>query len=96
MHALHADYPLAPEKREITYEMLSEKQRELLGAFTDNIEQYRSGKKLVPSLEPKRKYILHIRNLQLYLELGMTLKKVQRGAARAGDLGVLEASLQAQ
>ena len=30
------------------------------------------------SLEPKRKYILHYVNLQLYLELGMTLKKVHR------------------
>ena len=34
--------------------------------------------KLVPNLNDKRKYILHYRNLKLYLSLGMTVKKIHR------------------
>lgn len=32
--------------------------------------------KLVPNLEDKTKYVLHYRNLKLYLELGLKLKCV--------------------
>ena len=34
--------------------------------------------KLVPNLMDKTKYVLHYRNLQLYLSLGMKLKKIHR------------------
>ena len=34
--------------------------------------------KLVPNLLPKLKYIIHYRNLKLYLSLGMVLTKVHR------------------
>ena len=34
--------------------------------------------KLVPNLMTKDKYVLHYRNLQQYLSLGMKLKKVHR------------------
>ena len=34
--------------------------------------------KLIPTLAEKRNYVLHNRNLQLYLSLGLKLKKVQR------------------
>ena len=33
-------------------------------------------KKLVPNLKDKKKYVVHYRNLQHYLSLGMKLKKV--------------------
>ena len=32
--------------------------------------------KLIPTLGKKDKYVLHYRNLQLYLSLGLRLKKV--------------------
>ena len=35
--------------------------------------------KLIPNLQDKKKYILHYKNLQQYLDLGMVLKKVHRG-----------------
>ena len=75
LHDLHNDYPLAPEKLEITQNMLSK--------HCFNIEnQYRikigGVNKLVPSLGNKSKYVVHYRNLQFYLSLGMKLTKVHR------------------
>ena len=35
-------------------------------------------KKLIPNLGNKNNYVLHYRNLQLYLSLGMELKKIHR------------------
>ena len=34
--------------------------------------------KLLPNLHNKNKYVLHYRNLQLYLSLGMKLDKIQK------------------
>ena len=73
LHKLHNDYPLAPEKLSVKKEWLSSYQTELLeNNSMINIE------KLVPNLMDKTKYVLHYRNLQLYLSLGMKLKKVHR------------------
>lgn len=40
--------------------------------------KHRASKKLVPTLLTKTKYVLHYRNLQLYMDLELKLKKVQR------------------
>ena len=34
--------------------------------------------KLVPNLMDKKKYVVHYKNLQLYLSLGMKLRKIHR------------------
>ena len=75
LHDLHNDYPLAPEKILITDDMLSKYCKDLKDS--ENISSGRVHK-LVPNLMNKEKYVLHYRNLQLYLSLGMKLKKIHR------------------
>ena len=75
MHEMHNDYPLAPEKLKINHDMLSN--------YCSNIANYYEIKigsvnKLAPNLGNKSKYVLHYKNLQLYLSLGMKLIKVHR------------------
>ena len=75
LHQLHNDYPLAPEKMLVKPEMLSDYSREILER-----EKMTIGKveKLIPNLYDKEKYVLHYRNLQLYLKLGMKLTKIHQ------------------
>ena len=75
LHRLHNDYPLAPEKMVVREEMLSDYSREILGREGMIIGKV---EKLIPNLRDKEKYVLHYRNLQLYLKLGLKLKKIHR------------------
>jgi hypothetical protein len=75
LHDNHNDYPLAPESFCIKPEMLSTYQKELLM----NLGMGATGcSKLVPNLHDKEHYVVHYRNLQLYLSLGMKLTKCHR------------------
>ena len=71
LHEKHNSYPLAPERMVVPTEWMSEYQTGLRGVGTE-VE------KLVPNLRNKEHYVLHYRNLQLYISLGMRLKKVHR------------------
>lgn len=75
LHDSHSDYPLAPESFKIEPEMLSSYQKDLL---TKLGMKEGSCTKLVPNLFDKINYVVHYRNLQLYLALGMRLTKIHR------------------
>ena len=75
LHELHNDYPLAPEKFAVTNDMLSKYCKEIAEEYDIKVGDV---KKLIPNLKNKTKYVLHYRNLQLYLFLGMKLTKIHR------------------
>ena len=75
LHDIHNDYPLAPEKINIPKEWLSDYCLKI--ASVHNITTG-TVKKLVPNLMNKNNYVIHYRNLQQCLELGMKLKKIHR------------------
>ena len=71
-HDLHNDYPLAPKKLGINQNMLSKYCSNIASKYAIKIGGIN---KLVPSLGNKRKYVVHYKNLRLYLSLGMKLTK---------------------
>ena len=75
LHDDHNCFPLAPVKRSITdYELSAYAKNawaELRGA-----SKRPNNKKLLCTLEDKDHYVLHYRNLKLYLSLGLQLKKI--------------------
>ena len=75
LHERHNDYPLAPEKMVVKTDMLSPYCDQIAGELH---LKSASVSKLVPNLDNNKKYILHYRNLKLYLSLGMKLTKVHR------------------
>ena len=59
----------------VTPDMLSPYCKNIQEQFGITVEQVA---KLIPTLSSKKNYVLHYRNLQLYLSLGLKLKKVHR------------------
>ena len=74
LHDLHSDCPLAPERLHVTGEMLSPYSRHL----HDQLDIGRSTSKLVPNLQHKTGYVIHHRNLQQCVDLGMKLTGLHR------------------
>ena len=83
LHDEHNCLPLAPVRKAITIEELSPYTQNLLRkmhGLTENDPLPNCGKveKLLATLEDKSHYVLHYRNLQLYLRLGIRLKAIHR------------------
>ena len=72
---LHNDYPLAPEKLVIPYDMLSDYRKKIADEYGIKVGDVM---KLIPNLDNQTNYVLHYRNLQLYLSLGIKLTKIHR------------------
>ena len=76
LHELHNDYPLAPEKLAvISSDMLSKYCKKIADKYDIKVSDVKT---LIRNLGNKSKYVLHYRNLQLYLSLGMKLTKIHR------------------
>ncbi|HUR98246.1 MAG TPA: DNA polymerase [Pyrinomonadaceae bacterium] len=78
LHKHHSDYPLAAENVVLDESMLP---RHLMYMMNDcGTAQYGHGaRKLLPTLWPRTRYVVHARNLHLYIKLGMKLITVRRG-----------------
>ena len=75
LHELYNNFPLVPEKMAVSSDMLSKYSKK----FTDEYKiKVSDVKKLISNLGNKTNYVVHYRNLQLYLFLGMKLTKIHR------------------
>ena len=75
LHDLHNDYPLAPEKLLV--------QDDWLSPFCKNLKEKNNlprdkTTKFIPTLFNNEKYVLHVKNLNLYTDLGIKLTKNHR------------------
>ena len=61
LHDLHNDYPLAPEKLEISNDMLSKYCSDISKKYGKKVGGVN---KLIQKLGSKSKYVVHYRNLQ--------------------------------
>ena len=75
LHGIHNDYPIAPEKVKVSNNMLSAYLKKIAEKY--NISTGLASK-FIPTLRDKKEYVLHHRNLQLYLDLGLKIKKVHQ------------------
>ena len=73
IHNRHNDYPLAPEQLTIDESMLSTFQRENFQKH-----QKKPAAKHTPNLKDKPKYVVHSRDLNVYMEQGMIVPMVHR------------------
>ena len=77
LHQTHDSFPLCPETLTVQFNNLSPYSQE---SFKQNEghEKYES-EKLTATFLPRKKYVVSLKNLQLYCSLGMKLEKVHRG-----------------
>jgi len=88
VHDMQVDFPCFPEKMEVTNDMLSLRQKEDLRLINivgpedfhqlresnPSLQLHHAGNKIVLSLLPKKRYVVHIRLLQVWLKLGWKVK----------------------
>lgn len=76
LHAKHNNLPLAPEILEIDESHLSKYAKKAL-IESDGVKKYKDVK-LIASFHDRIKYVIHAKNLKLYLDLGLKLQKIHR------------------
>ena len=74
LHATHDSFPCAPNHMSVPMEDLSSFQQDYLR--TNNMENVVQFEKLIPNLHDKKDYVLHMKNLQQYIKLGLILDGV--------------------
>ena len=77
LHDDHSDYPLAPVKMRIPYDKLSPTAKAICDQH--KLKKSTNAEKLLATLDTRVNYVLHYRNLQLYLRLGMKLVCLHNG-----------------
>ena len=75
LRILHNDHPLAPEKLTIPYDMLSDYCKKIADKYGIEVGDV---KRIITNLGNKTNYVVHYRNLHLYLSLGMKLTKIHK------------------
>ena len=75
LHDRHNNYPIGAEKVKVSDNMLSDYCKKIASKFNISTGLVH---KLIPNLNNKEKYVLHYRNLQLYIELGLKLRNIHR------------------
>ena len=78
LHDLHEQFPLGPEVGKISTEQLSPHQHRIIDKLKQSGYKRTITEKLLLTLRDKKEYILHCKNLKLYLKLGMKLRKIYR------------------
>lgn len=76
LHTKHSNFPLAPENILVEYENLSPFSKKSLFRSTKNKKF--SDCKLSSTFHDRKNYVLHFKNLKLYLSLGLKLLNVHR------------------
>ena len=71
LHDKHNCYPLADEHMLIEEEHLSDVSKNLLAG-----RRFKPVRKLVPNLCDKKEYVVHYRNLKMYLEEGLVIERI--------------------
>ena len=75
LHDMHNDCLVCPEKVKVSNNMLSAYCKKIAEKYNISIGLV---SKLIPTLRGKKEYVLRYHNLQLYLDLGLKIKKVHR------------------
>ena len=75
-HKHHKDFPMAPERYQVTYNELSPINQFLYNEMKKgNSQNTYCEEKLIPTFHERKHYILHIKCLIFYLSHGLVLKK---------------------
>lgn len=76
LHEAHNDFPLAPVKDQISFSDLSPFAKDI--CKKQSCQSALNVNKLITTLNDKNNYVLYYKNLKLYLQLGLKLKKVHK------------------